>query len=70
MSDTQPTSEEIVKVGCVHPGCKSRGTYIVGASCTNCGWSGRLEIVKGHEFNRWTPCPRCDCTYTLMKNIP
>ena len=65
----QLTSDQVVKVPCVHSKCKGKGSYRVGASCTNCGWKGTLEITKGHEFSRWTNCPRCDCTRTLMRSI-
>lgn len=62
-----PSKDEVVQVPCIHADCKSKGTYRVNAGCTNCNWSGVLEITKGHEFSRWTPCPRCACTYTLLR---
>ena len=67
MSDTL-TKEQVVRVPCVHSACKGKGSYRVGAKCTNCDWTGHLEITKGHEFSRWIACPRCECTYTLMRS--
>lgn len=65
--EAQPPSNELtqereVRRTCGHLDCKGKGTYSVAVSCTNCGWTGRLALTKGHEFTRWAePCPGCGC---------
>lgn len=41
-------------------------SYTVNASCTNCGWSGTVEMAQGRTFSGWgmesrESCPRCGC---------
>lgn len=64
---TQPTSDELLRSLCSHTHCDGAGTYTVKAACTNCDWKGSVELTKGHEFSRWIACPRCGCTYTLIR---
>ncbi len=35
--------------------------YTIGAWCTNCGWEGILEIVKGRTAHVLGDCPKCGC---------
>lgn len=43
-----------------------KSTYEVNASCSNCGYTGTIEVQKGQEVPRRETCPNCGCD-TLSK---
>lgn len=63
MTKQSDVSEPIANRRCSHQHCKGKGFYQIAVVCTNCGWSGRLMLTKGHAFTRYgEPCPNCECT--------
>lgn len=34
--------------------------YTVDGLCSNCGWSGCVQQLRGHRVNK-VECPRCGC---------
>lgn len=61
------TEEDVVKQLCGHSNCDSKGTYTVKALCTNCDWSGTIELTRGREFSNSRSCPGCGCSFTLAR---
>lgn len=39
---------------------EEKKTYSVEAECTNCGWTGTVEVERG-QFVCHARCPNCDC---------
>lgn len=49
---------------------RGRGTYVLLGKCRNCGWSGEVELSKGHQFYS-ADCPYCECrTVNMMAPVP
>ncbi|MFA5091707.1 MAG: hypothetical protein WC483_03905 [Candidatus Paceibacterota bacterium] len=40
-------------------------SYVISASCTNCGWHGRQVIPKGVSVSQAT-CPECGCQAIII----
>jgi hypothetical protein len=51
---------------CGHSDCKHKGTYLMGAVCSNCHWRGEFTITKGHGFWNGWDCPNCGVPYRLI----
>lgn len=65
----QVPSDELLKRLCGDSSCKDKGTYLVKAVCTNCDWSGNIELTRGHEFLSYcTSCPGCGCARLMRRS--
>ncbi len=62
-----PAEQKAIQDLCGHWDCKTKGTYTLRATCRNCGWSGSLELTRGHTFDSFRECPKCGCRNTLLR---
>lgn len=60
-------SEQLRRKEIVATTFEEKDTYLAPARCTNCTWSGTLEIERGRRFDAVNKCPHCACNGTLVR---